>query len=69
MKQRERQVRKALLAAARDQRAELALMREADKLGIERPAGFHSNRVIRARNGGVRHQFEGSIGGCSANYR
>jgi hypothetical protein len=34
-----------------------------------RPAGYYSNAIIRARNGGVRHQFEDDIGGCSANYR
>lgn len=36
---------------------------------ISRPQGYYSNQVIRIRNGGVRHQFEDSIGGCSSNYR
>lgn len=31
--------------------------------------GTISNSIIRQRNGGVRHQFEDSIGGCSSNYR
>ncbi len=31
--------------------------------------GHYSNEIIRRRNGGVRHQFEDSIGGCSSNYR
>jgi len=31
--------------------------------------GSISNAIIRARNGGVKHQFEDNIGGCSANYR
>jgi hypothetical protein len=33
------------------------------------PPGTLSNAVIRRRNGGVKHQFEDDIGGCSANYR
>ena len=33
------------------------------------PAGYYSNQRITQRNGGVRHQFADSIGGCSANYR
>ena len=44
-------------------------MRELDRRGVRRPAGTHSNAIIRRRNRGVRHQFEDSIGGCSANYR
>jgi hypothetical protein len=32
-------------------------------------SGQISNRIITRRNGGVRHQFVDSIGGCSANYR
>jgi hypothetical protein len=39
------------------------------RCGISRPAGHYSNSIIRARNGGVKHQFEDSIGGCSANYK
>lgn len=31
--------------------------------------GTRSNAEIRRRNGGVKHQFEDDIGGCSANYR
>jgi len=31
--------------------------------------GSISNAIIRRRNGGVRHQFEDDIGGCSANYK
>ena len=31
--------------------------------------GSRSNAEIRRRNGGVKHQFEDDIGGCSANYR
>jgi hypothetical protein len=31
--------------------------------------GSVSNEVIRQRNGGVQHQFQDDIGGCSANYR
>lgn len=34
-----------------------------------RPAGYYSNSIITARNGGVPHQFADSIGGCSSNYR
>jgi hypothetical protein len=33
------------------------------------PPGTLSNAEIRRRNGGVKHQFEDDIGGCSANYR
>jgi len=33
------------------------------------PAGFYSNQAIQNSNRGVRHQFQDSIGGCSANYR
>lgn len=47
----------------------LRLEREERRQGISRPAGHYSNLAIRIRNGGVRHQFEDSIGGCSANYR
>jgi hypothetical protein len=35
----------------------------------QQPAGYNSNARITARNGGVRHQFLGDIGGCSDNYR
>ncbi|RKZ44346.1 MAG: hypothetical protein DRQ58_11540 [Gammaproteobacteria bacterium] len=31
--------------------------------------GSRSNAEIRRRNGGVKHQFEDDIGGCSANYQ
>lgn len=31
--------------------------------------GTRSNAEIRRRNGGVKHQFEDDIGGCSANYQ
>ena len=44
-------------------------MKSNDLRRIHKPKGYYSNRVIRARNGGVRHQFENSIGGCSSNYR
>lgn len=44
-------------------------MRANDRARIVRPAGYYSNAIITARNGGVRHQFLDSIGGCSANYR
>jgi len=37
--------------------------------GVTREPGYYSNEVIRRRNGGVRHQFEDSIGGYSGNYR
>lgn len=30
---------------------------------------WRSSAEIRRRNGGVKHQFEDDIGGCSANYR
>ena len=33
------------------------------------PPGYYSNLKIQQRNGGVRHQFQDDIGGCSANYR
>jgi hypothetical protein len=33
------------------------------------PAGQLSNARITQRNGGVRHQFLGDIGGCGSNYR
>jgi len=32
-------------------------------------SGSISNSIITSRNGGVRHQFIDSIGGCSSNYR
>jgi len=32
-------------------------------------SGWRSNEIITRRNGGVRHQFADSIGGCSSNYR
>ena len=31
--------------------------------------GRISNQIITRRNGGVQHQFQNSIGGCSLNYR
>lgn len=44
---------------------------EQRRKAAERPmgAGWASNQIITRRNGGVRHQFADSIGGCSANYR
>jgi hypothetical protein len=36
---------------------------------FERKPGSSSNSIIRARNRGIKHQFEDDIGGCSANYR
>lgn len=44
-------------------------MKEEERARIQRPAGYYSNEIIRLRNGGIRHQFEDSIGGCSANYK
>lgn len=44
-------------------------MKENDKKKIHFERGHYSNEIIRRRNGGVRHQFEDSIGGCSSNYR
>jgi hypothetical protein len=35
---------------------------------IQRP-GTISNSIIQKRNGGIKHQFEDSIGGDSSNYR
>lgn len=48
---------------------EAAVREEMRTSRTARPPGYYSNGIIRARNGGVRHQFEGDIGGCSANYR
>jgi hypothetical protein len=36
---------------------------------VSRPRGYHSNSILTRRNGGVRHQFQNSIGGCASNYR
>jgi DnaJ-class molecular chaperone len=44
-------------------------MKEEERVRIQRPPGYYSNEIIRIRNGGVRHQFEDDIGGCSANYK
>lgn len=44
-------------------------MKEDEELRIRRPPGYYSNRIIRERNGGIKHQFEDDIGGCSANYK
>ncbi len=40
-----------------------------EKKHIQKEPGHYSNEIIRRRNGGVRHLFEDSIGGCSSNYR
>jgi len=45
------------------------LQKEDRENRASRPAGFYSNSVITRRNGGVRHQFQDDIGGCSANYK
>lgn len=47
----------------------LRQIKEDEKKKIIRPVGFYSNSIIRARNKGIKHQFEDDIGGCSANYR
>lgn len=44
-------------------------MRRDREAGISRPQGYYANRKITLRNGGVRHQFQSSIGGCSSNYK
>ncbi len=48
-------------------RTETEILRESRR----RPAspGHYSNEILRIRNGGVRHQYEHDIGGCSDNYR
>lgn len=44
-------------------------IKQDEKFRIERKPGYYSNSIIRERNGGVKHLFEDSIGGCSANYK
>jgi hypothetical protein len=44
-------------------------MKENDKNHVQKEPGYYANQIIRKRNGGVKHQFEDSIGGCSSNYR
>lgn len=62
--------------SADDRKAEAARYRqmteEEQEAGLPRPvqpAGFYSNQRNQQRNGGIRHQFQDSIGGCSSNYR
>lgn len=40
-----------------------------EKFRIDRKPGYYSNSIILERNGGVKHLFEDSIGGCSSNYK
>ena len=40
-----------------------------EKFRIDRKQGYYSNSIIRERNGGVKHLFEDSIGGCASNYK
>lgn len=47
---------------------ELKALETAKRNSGSRP-GFISNSIIQKRNGGVRHQFQDSIGGDSSNYR
>jgi hypothetical protein len=44
-------------------------MKKNDKKRVIKPSGYYSNKIITNRNGGVRHKFIDSIGGCSSNYR
>ena len=45
------------------------IIKQDEKFRIERKPGYYSNSIIRERNGGVKHLFEDSIGGCSSNYK
>jgi len=47
----------------------LSEMKSNDSKGISKPVGYYANRAVTISNGGVRHQFADSIGGCSSNYR
>jgi hypothetical protein len=44
-------------------------IKQDEKFRINRKPGYYSNLIIRERNGGVKHLFEDSIGGCSSNYK
>lgn len=44
-------------------------IQENESRGVSKPTGYYANKAITIRNGGVRHQFQNSIGGCSSNYK
>jgi hypothetical protein len=44
-------------------------MKKDQEKHLLREPGYYSNSLITKRNSGIKHQFEDSIGGCSANYK